>query len=319
MFDAHTGQERWRFEYPTVAKESLDFGNSPRATPLLVGNRAYLLGAFGHLHCLDLPSGKLQWFAHLAEEYKVAPPKWGFSGSPLRVEAGIVVQPGAPDAAVAAFHPETGEVVWETPGRRAAYSSGFVASLGGQTQILSLDEAGLVGWDATSGRELWHLSPTHPGDFNVPTPFLVGSHLFTATENNGARLYRFNAEGIPAPKPLAFNEELSPDSHSPVPAGEHLFGLGQGGVLLCLKALDLSTQWTTEEPIGHYASMISDGQSRVLTLTDRGGLYLHETASPIPLGFLQLPTQRHSLVAHPALVGNRLYLRMGTTLACLEL
>ncbi len=297
----------------------MDYGNSPRATPLIADGRVYLLGAFGHFHCLDLASGKMLWFAHLAEEYQTKPPKWGFSGSPLLTESGIVLQPGAADASVAAFDPKTGAVLWETPGRPAAYSSGTLAKVRGRNQIISLDEAGLVGWDAVTGRELWALQPPSTGDFNVPTPFLIGDRLFAASENNGARLYAFNPEGVPGAKPVAANELLSPDAHSPVVAGTSLFGFGQGGVLVCLNTADLKTRWATEDSVGHYASMISDGKSRVLTVTDKGGLYLHDAASAVPRSFLQLTTESRHVVSHPALVGNRLYLRLGETLACLEL
>jgi outer membrane protein assembly factor BamB len=319
LFDARTGEERWRFEYPAVSAAPLDYGNSPRATPLLSEGKAYLLGAFGHLHCLDLASGRLLWFSNLCEEYRVRPPKWGFSGSPLRSAAGVVVQPGAPDAALTALHPVSGEPVWETPGRPAAYCGGFLAPVGGTSQIIGLDEQALVGWDAGTGKELWKIEPPSSGDFNVPTPFLVGDRLFAASENNGARLYRFDARGIPDPQPVALNDSLAPDAHSPVLAGTHIFGLGAGGVLLCLRASDLHTEWATEGSLGHYASMITDGRSRVLTLTDKGGLYLHDAASPRPLGFLQLTAESRHLLAHPALVGNRLYLRLGDKLVCMEL
>jgi outer membrane protein assembly factor BamB len=319
LFDARTGEERWRFEYPAIGSAPLDYGNSPRATPLISDGKVYVLGAFGHLHCLDLATGRLLWFSNLCEEYRVRPPKWGFSGSPLRASSGIVVQPGAPDAALTALHPASGETVWETPGRKSAYCGGFLATLGGVSQIIGLDEGALVGWDAATGRELWKIEPPSSGDFNVPTPMVVGDRLFAASENNGARLYRVDAQGVPNPQPVATNDSLAPDAHSPVLAGDFVFGLGAGGVLLCLDAADLRTRWATQESVGNYASMISDGRSRVLTLTDKGGLYLHEAGSPLPLGFLQLTSESRHLLAHPALVGNRLYLRLGERLVCLPL
>jgi outer membrane protein assembly factor BamB len=319
LFDARTGKQRWRVEYPAVALTPLDYGNSPRATPLISEGKVYLLGALGHLHCVDLATGRIRWFSHLSEEYQVRPPKWGFAGSPLRVASGVVVQPGAADAALTALHPDSGDTVWETPGRPAAYSSSSLATVGGTPQIVGLDEAALVGWDPVTGRELWKIEPPNSGDFNVPAPFVLGDRLFAASENNGARLYRFDERGVPDPNPVATNEDLAPDAHSPVPAGKHVFGLGAGGVLLCLEATHLKTRWATRDSLGHYASMISDGRSRVLTLTDKGGLYLHDAASPEPLGFLQLTKESRHLLAHPALVGNRLYLRLGEKLVCMEL
>jgi ABC-type phosphate/phosphonate transport system substrate-binding protein len=55
--DRATGERVWTLRYPAEGK--LDYGNSPRATPLLHDGHAYLLGAFGHLHCVRLADGRI--------------------------------------------------------------------------------------------------------------------------------------------------------------------------------------------------------------------------------------------------------------------
>src|SRR5439155_2658332 len=42
--DADTGELLWRLEFPASGK--LDYGQSPRATPIIHADKAYLLGAF---------------------------------------------------------------------------------------------------------------------------------------------------------------------------------------------------------------------------------------------------------------------------------
>ena len=44
---AETGKELWAVRYAAPGK--LDYGNSPRATPLIDGERVFLAGAHGHL------------------------------------------------------------------------------------------------------------------------------------------------------------------------------------------------------------------------------------------------------------------------------
>ncbi len=52
--DAATGQQMWKLQYPALPPPDaetrdgrLDFGNAPRATPLLCGDRVVTLGAMG--------------------------------------------------------------------------------------------------------------------------------------------------------------------------------------------------------------------------------------------------------------------------------
>ena len=47
--DAADGTPMWTVMHPAIGK--LDYGNTPRATPLIDGDHVYLLGAFGDLHC----------------------------------------------------------------------------------------------------------------------------------------------------------------------------------------------------------------------------------------------------------------------------
>ena len=53
---ADTGKEVWTVSYPCAG--NLDYGNSPRATPLIDGDRVYLFGTFGNLLCVELKTGK---------------------------------------------------------------------------------------------------------------------------------------------------------------------------------------------------------------------------------------------------------------------
>ncbi|WP_298859048.1 PQQ-binding-like beta-propeller repeat protein [uncultured Gimesia sp.] len=56
---ARDGKLQWRLEYD--APGELDYGPSPRATPLIYNDLVFLLGAFGHLHCVERLTGKILW------------------------------------------------------------------------------------------------------------------------------------------------------------------------------------------------------------------------------------------------------------------
>jgi len=56
---ADSGEEVWALRYPATGE--LDYGSSPRTTPLIVGDLAFFYGAFGHLNCVELKTGTILW------------------------------------------------------------------------------------------------------------------------------------------------------------------------------------------------------------------------------------------------------------------
>jgi outer membrane protein assembly factor BamB len=316
---AKDGSEIWKVRY--LARGNLDYGNSSRATPLIHDGRVYLFGAMGHLHCVKLETGNTVWKRELARQFQPAEElPWGFCGSPLLVDDKIIVTPGAADAAIVALSAETGEVVWKTPGDLPSYGSLIVATLGGKRQIVGHDKTSLGGWDIGDGHRLWRLDPPRKNDFNVPTPSEVNDRLLVSTENNGTRLYAFDNQGVIVAEPVATNLDLVPDAHSPVVVGDRVFGISSG--LFCLDLNNgLQAIWKTEDqPFQSYGSIIGSSD-RILVTTQRGQLLLIDGMAGEYRALSQLPLFKDEpgIYSHPALVGDRLYVRSSGAVHCLVL
>lgn len=318
------GSEVWKFSYPAIG--TLDYGNSPRATPLIVEDKVVLLGAFGDLTVLELETGTIVWQLNFGIEFDAEVPTWGFCGSPLlvtRVVDGtnqnmIVVQPGAEEAALVAVELESGEVIWQSPDGGTGYSSCILATVNNTQQIIGYGSRSLIGWD-TDGNRRWEIEPKFDGDFNVPTPIMIGERLFVTTENNGSRLYAFDSDGKLIPTPISTCDELAPDTHSPVLVGDLICGTTAG--LVCLAQSDLKVVHRADnECFQEYTSMISDGKSRLLSVSIRGEIVLVD----LEHGKLRISDPLQALeevevFAHPALANGRLIVRYGAKLACINL
>ena len=321
-YDAQTGLLLWMVDYP--AEGQLDYDNTPRATPLIVaaqsgsddlGDRVYLLGAFGDLTCADLATGVIHWQKNIRQEFNATHELvWGTCSSPLVADGKLIVNPGAPEASLVALDLMTGLPVWQTPGNTSGYGSLITANIAGRQQIIGHDRVSLGGWDAATGQRLWTLKPPRSGDFNVPTPLMVGDHLLVTTEGNGTRLYAFDAAGVIVPEPVALQKELAPDMSTPVVVGNRVY-------CVCRKlyCLDLDNQLAVvaelEDPaLGDYAAMLADDQ-RLLILGRGGELLLVDITGPQPVItsrtqlFQDPETQEAELYSHPALVGSTLYVR----------
>jgi outer membrane protein assembly factor BamB len=317
--DARTGKERWALPY--VAQGRLDYGNSPRATPLIAGQYVFLYGAFGDLHCVELNTGDIVWQKNLRLEFGADDKLiWGTTSAPLIVDGKLIVNPGGSEASLVALQPDTGDVVWKTSGRPAAFASFILATIAGKVQLVGYDKTTLGGWDPATGTRLWELTPPGPEDFNVPTPIFVENHLIASTENHGTRMYAFDEAGRINPQPVAVYEDLAPDTHTPVAVGGRLFGVWQG--LHCLDLRDgLKLKWLSEENgFFDYCTLVAS-EDRLLTLTLDGTLLLFDTtaAEPKIVGRCKLFEKDGGCFSHPALVGDRLFVRGSREIIAVDL
>ena len=217
---------------------------------------------------------------------------------------------------------KTGRLIWETPGHAAAYSAFVVGNLGGRRQVIGYDSASIGGWDPANGERLWEHVPREGADFNVTTPLIHAGQLLLATENNATRLHGFLPDGKINPKPVLTNVSLAPDTCSPVIVGGRVFATAYGE-MYCLDLKNgLKTIWMAEDDMFFDHSNVIGGNGRVLAWTNSGDLLLLDAAANEfkPLGRLRpFGDASADSMSHPAIVGNRLYLRSPHELACFEL
>lgn len=317
-FNTSDGELIWQIHFP--ARGKLDFGQSPRATPVFHRDRVYLLGAFGDLRCVNAATGKMIWQRNLQRDFRAPLPTWGFCSPPLIVDDVLIVNPGATNASLAALDLNTGRTRWTTPGHPAAYAPFISAPIAGARQIVGYDKISLGGWEPKTGKRLWQIIPSVEGDFNVPTPIAFANGVFVATENNGARLYSCASAEKFSCQPTATFADLKPDTSTPVLVNNRLFGSTHQN-LFCLSAADLKPIWQhTEDALGDHTTFLADAE-RVLIISLSGELILIDAKADkySILSRLRLLEDDVELYSHPALVGSRFYARAGSILACFDL
>ncbi len=317
-FRMEDGELVWQHAYPALGK--LDYGNAPRATPLIHDGLVYTLGAFGNLCCLEIETGIMLWQLNISKEFAAPKMIWGHSGSPLLIEGKLILQPGGKQASIVALDAETGDAIWTSPGIEPSYSSLLFKSTGDVSQVIGYDARSLGGWNVETGQRLWTLVPPEQGDFNVPTVVSYEEQLLVTSENNGTRLYHFNSDGTLHPEPDATNVDLKPDSHTPVISNGRVFGIWNE-----LFGLDPQQKLKTiatisDDAFSGYGCLIAS-DNRLLALNDDGELLLLATDQDPAriISRLRLQKERKQVLSHPALAGTSLYVRIGKSLSKLNL
>ncbi|MFM8221316.1 MAG: PQQ-binding-like beta-propeller repeat protein, partial [Planctomycetaceae bacterium] len=131
------GSIAWKYDISRAYKNS--FGDGPRSTPTLDGDRLYAVSATGDLVCLQRADGKEVWRRNIVEEYKSKIPNWGICESVLIDGDRLICTPGGSEATLVALDKLTGKEVWrgKSPDTdRPGYSSILPIDVSGQKQYV---------------------------------------------------------------------------------------------------------------------------------------------------------------------------------------
>lgn len=311
-----TGKQVWQHEY--AAEADLDYGNSPRATPTIVGDVVVVLGATGQLSALELKTGDVKWTMNLTRRFQTPLPTWGFSGSPVVIENTVYLQV-APNSSLVAIDLKSGELQWKSSGDRSAYASMTPHRIGNQTVLFGVDESNYFARRADNGQLVWQQAPELSGDFGVPSPVVADSHLVYASENNGIQAFAFEPDGSISGQPV-LNDFLIPDSHTPVFTGRHLLVAYEGLHSLDLTK-DLRESWSVaDDVITDYSSIIAS-ESRAIVTTAGGVVLLVEfdDSSGKVIDQMKVSDGKPALLSHPAVHDDRFLIRVGKEIRCYQL
>ncbi len=319
-FDAKSGADLWTFQRPAAGR--LDYGASPRATPLHHEGRVYLLSAFGKFYALDAAKGDLLWTKNLRADYAATDDLiWGTASSPLIADNKLILNPGGPKASIIALDPKSGDEIWRTGGAPSAFCSFVVLNLKGQPpQLVGFDKNSLGGWDLATGKRKWTLPPVDKGEFNVPTPIIDGERLIISTEIGGTRIFTFDDRGVIKPKPLAENQDLAPDSHTPVLTAGRIFGVWQNFYCLDVNQGLEEIYKSTDIAYSEYATILAS-PTRVLVFTQNADVILldAEASKYTEKSRWKLWPKEAGLYSHPAIAGEHLFVRGSRELLCIDL
>lgn len=317
-----SGAVLWELDY--AAPHELDYGNSPRATPTIHDPYVFLLGAGGHLNCVDIDSGEVRWKKEFVSDLHGELPEWGYANSPIVVGKHLVVQPGGKAQSIVALDLETGTTVWMARADQTAYASPQFLRNNRGTDVLLVDRSSYFAIDGQSGKTLWKITSKGASEFRVPMPIVLNEAIVTSGEVHGTRRFEFDKTGGISSEPSAEQLDLAPDTQSLV-ANKHWI-IGIQNDLLALHPKNLEVTWRIQDPAfsNHCSLLMSD--DRMLAITEEGeAILIDASAKQISdpqlriLGRQSLSDDQSNCLAHPAIVGGTLYVRTSNAISAWSL
>jgi outer membrane protein assembly factor BamB len=320
-YDATTGKEIWVYSDPVRFYESLS-GAGPRGTPTFADGRIYSLGGKGNLNCLDAATGKLLWSHDLVAEADASIPQWGFSVSPVVVDGKVIAfAPGTKEkasAGVVAYDAATGKELWRTGDGGDSYSSPQLVTLGGVQQVLMQDSHGLRAFDLNDGKLLWQHSTAGEVALPMLQPFAVSDTRLLAALDSGFTLFEVKQDaGEWHIEQVWVSNRIRPGFNDFVADKEKIFGLDDG--ILCALDLETGERLWKKGRYGHGQLLMLPDQDLLLVQGARGDVLLIDVSGEQSAEGGKFSAIEGKTWNHPALVGQRLYVRNGEEIACYEL
>lgn len=294
--DAESGKTLWRVRLEETYEGHDGSHDGPLASPAILGDTAYALGARGRLVALAVADGTIRWETHLKQDHGAKPPHYGFAASPLAADGKVVVQgDGKRGRTLFAFDAESGRLLWKSGTEKVRYGSPSLMLLAGERQVVVAGLKGIVGVALESGEERWRHA-MKGGDF---TPVPIGRDRVFAIGEEDAIALRISKDGDVFVPEIAWRNP-SADLDGPAAFEEGALYAQEGDDIVCLDAESGAIRWRHAAENGTLARV--DGH---IALIEYGGGQLRivrapATGPPVERGLFALLDQNQSLVGPTA-------------------
>lgn len=160
----HEGVKIWQTE---IGKEWMDNFEGTRSTPLVYGDKLYIMSSYGYLACMNTEDGNVVWDTELFEDYDGVNIKWGVTENLLIDGDKLFVTPGGEKDNILALNKDTGKLIWSSKGNSeiSAYCSPLVIDRGATRLLITQTAESILGLDAKTGEVLWIFD--HPNKYSV--------------------------------------------------------------------------------------------------------------------------------------------------------
>ena len=319
------GQTQWSADVGTKAGGGGYPG--PRGTPTVDGDAVYAIGSDGTLACIDRQSGQPRWKRNMKSDFGGQVGNWDYAESPLIDGKRLICTPGGTKATVVALDKARGTPIWTGSAAelgndycRAAYSSPIAAEIGGVRQYVVFLHGGVVGFDATSGKGLWHYDAPANSTANCSTPVVHDNHVFAASGyGTGGGKARVTGRGRNWSVQEQFFVKKFENHHGGFVFHEnHIYGTNNS-VLMCLDWDTGNVRWQ-DRSVGKGSVSFADGHLYVRG--ERGEVALVEAVPDAYREkgrFMQPDRSDKNAWPHSVISDGKLLLRDQDRLLCFEI
>ncbi|HUQ90804.1 MAG TPA: PQQ-binding-like beta-propeller repeat protein [Bryobacteraceae bacterium] len=321
--DKKSGKILWEQTAHQGVPKTKRHPKSSQASPTPVTNGKVIVAYFGSegLYAYS-PEGKLLWNKDLGMQsagwFFDPDSEWGAASSPVIHKNSVILQcDRQKDSFVAAYDLSSGKELWRTARNEIpTWGSPTLAPAGGHVEVVTNGTKAIRGYDADTGKELWTLGPNSEVTCTTPV-YGHGLILVTAGYPPVQPIYAIRP-GFTGDLTLKGSMESSDAIAwskqrggvylpSPIVVGDHLYTLGNNGVLTSYDAKTGARVYQQRVGGGSYAAAPIAAGGRLYLSSEDGNIYVVKAGPRYEL--LGKNSMGEIAMATPALAGDLLIVR----------
>ena len=319
-YDSKTGDLKWTIDHSAEKARTHRKNNMAASTATSDGSSIYYCEWDGNgitLHAVTL-EGKPIW----------EKPLGGFVGqhgagmSPIVHDGRVFVNYDTDEsAAILCFDAKTGDKLWSAERKvyNTCYSTPLIRTTdAGNTELIVGSTAGITGYAAATGKQLWHTNmPTIPDPLRMVASPVLADDLIIATSGNGGG-NRNTMALTPGQSDSMKWKKAKDTSYVPMPivTGKHSYWITDDGFATCLTNDTGRTMWKERVLNSNVsASLVMLGNTIIAIAED--GKSVAFKADPEGLEIVGENDLGEPVFATPAVSDGKLYIRGAATLFCI--
>jgi outer membrane protein assembly factor BamB len=340
--DANSGTVKWETEIAEVLTNN--WGDGPRATPSVDGDRVYAMSGQGNLVCLSARTGDVIWKTSM-RDFGGKIPGWGYTESVLVDGDKVICTPGGPQGTLLALDKMSGKKIWQSgewtdelkdsapkegSGKRgprndgAQYSSVIAADWNGTRQYIQHTMKTFAGVNAGDGKVLWRQPFPQGSTAVIPTPIFRDGRAYMAA-GYVAGCVQIELGPNNEVKEVYENTNMVNHHGGVILVGDYLYGYSDKGGWTCQDWKTGNVKWAERDKLKKGAIHCADGM--LYLLEEGSGTVVLIEASPDGWkehGRFKLEpqtTQRKpqgKIWTHPVVSNGKLYLRDQELISCFD-
>ncbi len=293
-----------------------------RATPVIDGDRIFLMTGFGKLITFEAATGKVLKTIDLLEQFGAEQAKFGFAEC-VQVDAkNVICTPGGPDASLVALNKNTGETVWQTRGlsQPTAYCAARIINHGGKQLLVTMVEKACVAVDPDTGKVLWQYDyPQRHGVQPNPPLYADGMIYICSGAGKGGTMLELS-EDSQSVTPKWTDKTLDCQMQGVILINGCIYGTAQSANkgLVCLDWKTGEVKWNTDA-IKQGVVICADGMLYIYAVEGTMHLVKPNPEAFEPVSQFAITEGANQNWAHPTIANGRLYVRHGDALMAYDI
>lgn len=310
---SHDGTLIWKSE---IGKSWTENWDGERSTPLVIGEKLYIMSAYGKLVCMNSKSGEAIWTADLFKDHNGRNIRWGVTENLVVDEEKLFITTGGVESNVIALNRNNGNLIWKCAGNgeKSAYNSPVLLTHNNRKLLITMTENSILGIDASDGKLLWSHEHSNEWSVHPNTPvYHDGFIYYVSGYGSGGGLLKLSNDGSNVSE-VWTNNSLDNQMGGVIYLDGRLYGAGhKSRKLICLDWETGNELFFTKE-FQKGNTIYADGLLYCYDERGKIGLVKPEDNRFNVISEFKVPYGTNQHWAHLVIHNKRLYVRHGTSL-----